>query len=419
MKGNKLITIRKIFSLVLLVLFSIFLTGCWSSHEIENLAVVDIMGIDQDDSGQFELTISIINPAPTQNGIGKIRLTTVVETATGKTLYEAVEKLSSTLSKDIYFGNIGIVVVGERAAQNKMESVLDFLKRDNHIRPYVQLLITREKIIDIIKTDPQLKSSLGTEIHSMVTNRHYKHTEIVKDLSQFLKGFSSDTKDSFTGEIRLAEKSGINITEKTKLSEKDITKKDKEGVEQNSGALSLQGAAVFKQKKYIGWLNDQEARGLLLLRGELTHDIIVVTCPKEGNGSISIMISQLSSQLSPHFIGGQPVMDVNIKVDGDILDIDCPDFNLTVDQINQLNIALEEEIKQEIMTVLDKAQKQWQADVFGFGDTIYHHYPDEWNQISSQWRDGGLSGMKLNISIVANVSRSGLTKSPVKANESR
>ncbi|GMA98167.1 Ger(x)C family spore germination protein [Pelosinus sp. IPA-1] len=419
MKTNKYITIRIFFSVVLLVLLSVSLTGCWSSHEIDNLALIDIMGIDQDDSGQFELTVSIVSPAPKVTGTGKIQLTTVVETATGKTLYEAIGKLSSTFSKEIYFGNLGVVVVGEKAARNKMESVLDFLKRDNHIRPYVQLLITRERIIDIIKTEPLLRSDLGSEIQSMVTNRRYRHTAIVKDLSQFLKDFSSDTKDSFTGEIRLAAKSGINIAEKTKLSEIDVTQKDTKGIEQNAGTLSLQGSAVFKDKQYIGWLNDQETRGLLLLRGELTQDIIVVNCPQEDNGSISIMINKSSCQLSPRFIDGQPVMDVNIKVDGDILDINCPDFKLTVGQINQLNAAFEEEIRQEIMIVLDKTQKQWQTDVFGFGDTIYHHYPNEWNQIANQWRNGGLSGMKVDISIVANVSRSGLIKNPIKANESR
>lgn len=419
MKTNKYIAIRIFFSVVLLVLLSVSLTGCWSSHEIDNLALIDVMGIDQDDSGQFELTVSIISPAPVGTGTGKIKLTTIVETTTGKTLYEAIGKLSSTLSKEIYFGNLGVIVVGEKAARNKMESVLEFLKRDNHIRPNVQLLITREKIIDVIKTEPQLKSDLGSEIQSIITNRRYRHMGIVKDLSQFLMDFSSDTKDPFTGEIRLAAKSGINIAEKTTLSEGDAAQKDTKGIEQNAGALRLQGSAVFKQKKYIGWLNDQEARGLLLLRGELTHDIIVVNCPKEGNGSISIMINKSSSQLSPHFIGGQPVMDVNIKADGDILDIDCPDFKLTVDQINQLNVALEEEIRQEIMTVLNKGQKQWEADVFGFGDAIYHHYPNEWNQIANQWRNGGLSGMKVNITILANISRSGLSKDPVKANESR
>jgi spore germination protein KC len=419
MKTNKYITMRIFFSVVLLVLLSISLTGCWSSHEIDNLAIVDIMGIDQDDSGQFALTVSIINPAAMGTGTGKIQTTTVVETTTGKTLYEAIEKLSSTLSKELYLGNLGVVVVGEKAARGKMESVLDFLKRDNHIRPYIQILITREKIADIIKTDPQLKSGLGSEIQSIVTNRRYTYTVTVKDLSQFLKDFSSDTKDSFTGEIGLPAKSGISIAEKTKLSDRHIAQEETKGIEQIAGALSLQGSAIFKHKQCVGWLNSQETRGLLLLRGELTHDIIVVDCPQERDGSISIMINQSSSQFSPHFIDGQPIMDVKIKVDGHILDINCPDFKLTSDQINQLNGVLEEEIRQEILIVLDKAQKQWQADVFGFGEAIYRHYPNEWYQMAPQWRNGGLSGMKVNISILANISRSGLRKNPVKANESR
>lgn len=419
MKRHNCIPIRTLVLVVLLVLLSLSLTGCWSSHEINNLAIVDIMGIDQDDSGQFELTVSIINFSPMGTGTGKIQSTTIVETAVGKTLYEAMEKLSGTLAKEIYLENLGIVVVGEKAARNQMEPVLDFLKRDNHIRPYVQLLITREKVIDIIETKPQLKSNLGLEFQGIVKNKRYTHMEVIKDLSQFLKDFSSDTKDAFTGEVRFAATNGINTVEKPSLSESYVNQKDTKGTGQGAGALSLQGTAVFKNQKYIGRLNEQETRGLLLIRGELGHDVMVVNCPHEPNGAISVILTRCNSQLCPSFVDGQPLMDVSIKVDGGIQDINCPEFELTVDQINQLNRALEEEIRHEITAALDKAQKQWQADIFGFGNAIYRKYPQEWRKTASQWREGGLSEMTVNISVSANISRSGLSKNPVKANESR
>lgn len=417
MNMNKCVSMKPCFSVIFLVLFSMLVTGCWSSHEINNLAIVNIMGIDQDASGQFQLTVSIMNPVPT--GTGKIPSTAVVETATGKTLYEAIGKLSSTLAKELYLGNLGVVVVGKSVAQNKMESVLDFLKRDNHIRPYIHLLVTREKVIDVMKAEPRLKSELGLEFQSIVANRRYAHTAVVKDLGQFLKDYSSDTKDPFTGELRLAAERGIKIAEKKQLSESQGASKSKKGIERSDEALSLQGSAVFKNKKYIGWLSEEETRGLLLVRGELKKDIMVINCPKEDNRSISILIQQSDSQFSPYFVKGQPVMDINIKVDGDILDIDCPDFKLTTEQVDQLNVALEEEIRQKIMLVLDKAQKQWQADVFGFGSAIYRRYPKEWQQMAAQWRNGGLAGMKVNIFISANISRFGLSKNPVNANESR
>jgi len=248
MKLNKCIPMRTFFSVVLLILFSASLAGCWSSHEINNLALIGIMGIDQDDSGQFELTVSIVNPSPggSLGGAGKMQSTAIVETTTGKTLFEAMGKLSSTLSKEIYLGNLGVVIVGEKAAQNKMESILDFLKRNTHIRPYVQLLVTREKVVDIVKAEPQLKSNLGSEIQGIITNRHYTHLAVIRDLSQFLKEFSSDTRDSFTGEIQLAAKNGINIAEKTKKMEAGIAQKETKGMGHNKETLSLQGQPYLR-----------------------------------------------------------------------------------------------------------------------------------------------------------------------------
>lgn len=41
-------------------LLLISLTGCWSSHEAEENAIIDIMGIDINEKGEYEVTVSIV-----------------------------------------------------------------------------------------------------------------------------------------------------------------------------------------------------------------------------------------------------------------------------------------------------------------------------------------------------------------------
>ncbi len=407
--------IRQLCAIVWLVTV-LSLTGCWSSKEIDDLAVINVMGIDENDTGQVEITAVIVKPTPifpetASGGAGDNQPNKfLIATAAGKSIFEAMGQLSRAVSERIYFGHVDVIVFGERAARERMVPSLDFFRRENDFRPNIRLLVTKGTAGKLIKTQPQLETTLGMEIDDLIQLNRFAATDMVKDISQFLKSLSNTAEDPYTGVISPAEKQRIKVekNEKETNNQQDIPE-----------LLSLKGTAVFNGGRLAGFLNERQTRGLLWIKGQLANEIVVLNCGGKNKGNISLRVINSQSELSPQLSDGTLEMTARIEVDADIGEITCPDFNLTTAQINRLNKQLQDLVQQEASSVLDNAKNEWQTDIFGFGQAINRKYPKEWKEIAPQWRNGLLKEMPLDLKVSANISRHGLIKDPTKAHESR
>lgn len=412
-------------TLLLLIVISLSLTGCWSSHEINELAIINVMGVDRNNAGDFEVSILTLRPDTLYarggtaggGGGGIANSPFLVTTTTGKSLYDAMQKFSSVLAKRMYWAHMQVVVFGEDVAREGIEPVMDMLKRHDEFRPNVRVLFTKGNAKDILMLQPKLENTLGSEIYKIIEYGRFNSTPIVSDVAEFMNDLSSDTKDVSTGEISIASNEGIKVESLTQEQKQMMKQRKKD--QQDPPGLSIRGLAVFKEGRLIGWLNHEEARGVSWLRGREQDGVVVLACPGKNKGTISIEITESESQLTPRIVEGIPDMKVHISVNGTVREITCPDVHLESDQIERINRQLEQSIKQEITPVLNKVQKNWQSDIFGFGEAIYHTYPKNWEVLAPHWRDRWLREMNVNVEIIANVSRSGLIYDPAEANKSR
>ncbi|MCL6574488.1 MAG: Ger(x)C family spore germination protein [Bacillus sp. (in: Bacteria)] len=388
----------------------VLLTGCWSSHEASDLAILNVMSIDKNEAGQYELTALIANYQSSSSTMGSSQNQQYlpwIETGKGKSLLEALSKLASSTSKKMYLGHVQVVVFGERAAREGMEESIDWLRREGGFRPNMQLLVTKGKASDIIKTRTQLDTPLGTEIQNLIKMKRLSATNTVHNLNNFSESLMARMDDAITGEISFAREKGIQVVD-------EVTGIEKAGKEEKqkpkSDALAIQGTAVFKKANLKGWLNKQETRGVLWVTGNLKNDVIVFNCPRNDSGTISIKVVKTDSILAPHLVSGKTEIDVNIQVEGEIGEITCQGVKNNSKQIDELNSQLQEVVMQDVSLTFAKAKQDWQTDIFGFGKSIYRKYPEEWKGISPKWRDGGLRDLVVHVKVSANISRFGQSK---------
>jgi spore germination protein KC len=393
----------------LFVILSVLLTGCWSSFEVNDLAIVSLMGIDVSESKEYEVTVLIIRPqaafSQSARGGGGGQSPSLVISAKGKSLFEALHNMSKVLSKRMYLGHLQAVIFGEDAARQDVGAALDMIKRQTLIRPNVDLLATKEKAVDIIKTEPILEGTLGAEINQMIKYSNLSASTMVLDVSQFAYALSSDTMDPFTGEISSKPVKGMKVYG--------------DG-QKESAAVSLQGAGVFKNGRLIGWMNQDETRGVLWALGRMRTGVNIIKCPGEDQGTISLELTRSSSDLVPKMVDGQLQMLIDINLESNnISEITCSELHLTPEKIEHLNALLENQVKGDISKALKKAQKKWEVDVFKFGRAIYHKYPNEWSKMEPQWRNGGLKNLEVRIKVKAYVRRPELRNDPLEPNEAR
>ena len=86
------------------------------------------------------------------------------------------------------------------------------------------------------------------------------------------------------------------------------------------------------------------------------------------------------------------------------------------DNLFFLEKTLGEEIKKEIMMALEKTQKEYSSDIFGFGSYVHKYHTQYWKNAEEDWNDI-FSKLPADIQVDAQILRTGIIKSPLKKDE--
>lgn len=404
----------KIFVINSLLLIS--LTGCWSSHELEENAVIDIMGIDKNENGEYEITASIVRTyqifsLTSKNNPDEKGENSLIISTTGKSIVQAISRLASTIPKRLYFGHMNVLVLGDSfASEENLDTSLDFFRRENDFRPNMQLYVTKGKAKEIVSTKPELKPTLGLEIRGKFMSNRYATSSMVKDLSKFSEALSSNSTEPYTGVLSsVIKKEDIAQEGKGGLNEK--VSREVVPHENRSAVLSLNETAVFKKGKLVGYLDKEETNGLLWLKGELVKDIIVAPCGNDSrNGNISVIIRNVNTSILPEKTDSKIALHVDVNADGEISEMTCSKGTISSSDLEKLNRQVELIVAKEINNFFKKVKYEWNTDIVGFGDRIYRKYPDDWRVLASTWNEDGFKNTDININIDFSMTRFGLQK---------
>ena len=353
--------------MTLLIVIAPLLTGCWSRHEINDVAIVLGVAIDKADNGKLRLALQIAVPKASGGaggsgqGSGSTKSTMMVS-AEGESIMEAYRIIQEKIPREIFFAHCRVIIVGEELARDGVSSVLDFFSRhrQSHLRYY--LLFTKGEAVDILHSSPQFESALAEEIRE----KEKTGTGVRVRVREFWERLLSD------GEEPVAAQVSDLLIEKGSQNEKKESGTSKR-------IPSTIGAAVFRGDRLVGWLNDEETRGILWIRSEFESGVIAVSIPKEkGGGRIAAQIWKVSTKIKPIFQNGK--LKIKIETYGGIeiyensskLDLGNP----TV--LSTLQSMFEKEVETRIHLTLDKAQKKLKSDIFGFGQEVNRSYPKMW-----------------------------------------
>ncbi|MFP5106127.1 Ger(x)C family spore germination protein [Neobacillus sp. C211] len=412
--------INKFRCLIIIVINSLLLislTGCWSSHGAEENAVIDIMGIDINEKGEYEITASIVKTyqvfslTSKNNSDGKGENSYIIST-TGKSIVQAISRLARTIPKRLYFGHMNVLILGNTFASEKnLEQSLDYFKRENDFRPNLQLYVTKGKAKDIITTKPELKPTLGLEIRGMFATNRYDTSSMVKDISKFSEGLSSVSMEPYTGVLSTSI-ANDKLAQTGKV--EPIGKESRKSLipqESREASLSLNETAVFKSGKLVGYLNNEETNGLLWLKGDLVKDVIIAPCGDgSSEGNTSLIIRKVNTSISPEKNDSKIAFHVDIHADGEISEITCSTPSISSNYLANLNRQVEGIVRKEIDDLFRKIKYDWNTDIIGFGDQFKRKYPEDWRGMASSWKKDGFKDTDIDINIDFSITRFGLQK---------
>ncbi|MDP4146217.1 MAG: Ger(x)C family spore germination protein [Bacillota bacterium] len=379
--------------IIICILMVSNLTACRSAHELNKLAIVMGVGIDKGKGKEtVEMTVQLANVSgikgSSQGGSGAVGSASYLNLKElGKSVSEATRAFSRKLNRKLFFSHNQVIIFGKDAAESGIEKYIDFFLRYRETRLLVWILVSDGNASDIFTIKPELEATPGMNIGELIKAEQEVSQVAAVDLKDFSSKLMSKTTAPVAPMIEVAN-------------------------DNNQRIAYLSKTAVFKKDKMIGTLDKKETRGLLWGTNKVKNGVIVID--KKGD-KINIQTTHASGKITAQMKGDKPSIKIEIKQEGDLQEQSSSEDLANPKALADVQKAEEEIIKSEVMAAVAKA-KLLNADIFGFGDTIYQHYPKQWPKLEKNW-EKVFKNIPVEVSVNSKIRGMGRITKPIMSKE--
>ncbi len=380
---------KRLLILLLLISLSFSMSGCWNMRELNDLGVAVAAGIDITEDDLLELTVQIIVPRRLSKE-GYEGNAVMTYTTTGRTVFEAIRKLTSIASRKIYIGHMQLLVIGESFARKGIMDAIDFFERDHEFRRQAYIIVTNGVTAkEVVEAGSTIELIPAMHLTNAIDNAQYSGTTRRVTLIELFKEINKVGHHLVIPTIHLR-------FEKSPELAKD---------------LRVTGSAVFKNERMVSYMDEFETRGYLWVTNELEGGILVLPAPNTKEELISLEILKSQSKMSIERINDGFLLRVEVAVDCNIGEQQIPTNFTTVEMIDYLINESHRQIETEILSSFRKAQRELNTDIYGFGDLMKKNYPRQWVEVAEDW-DSVFGNLPVSIEIEAKIRKSGQLLQP-------
>ncbi|WP_139999584.1 Ger(x)C family spore germination protein [Paenibacillus paridis] len=386
-------------TLVALVLLfaALYLSACWSRHELNELSIVVGLGIDKK-GDRYNVTAQIVNPSQvsSKQGTSSNFSPVISYEASGITIPEALSRMTAKVARQLYFSHLRILIVGEEVARSGISKPLDFIARNRQMRTDFYLVVAKGtsagKILNMYSPmDPIPANNLFTKLET--SDKLWAATgkitldKLIQDLSRQGKGPALTALEIVGNPTKGDSISSAHIIDPVVI-------------------LKYAGMVAFKYDKMAGWLNENDTKVLNYIQNSIVQSTGTLSCPNS-EGTVSLQVVHSHAKIHVNTKGEQPEFELTLKTEQDVTDISCELDISKPETLVLLNHLANKKLESMLENTLHKFQTQVKTDIFGFGDELHRSDPKKWHSIKD-W-DQTFEKVKINVHSICTIKRIGTT----------
>lgn len=409
-----------------MMFFCTTLTGCYDALEIDDEVYTLAIGIDKGTNNKIRLTIQYPvyksesggeskgggQTGDKGKGGGQNTVSgTNVETIETSSIIGGLDIFGMSISRRVSLMHTKLLIFSEEFAKEGVSRYLSPISRFRETRGEMNILVVQGKAEDYMKENKtnigeslakaielMMEQSGNTSFFPRVTfNKFYRNT-----ISTFEQGYAAYAGVNDFSKLSSESKTDVPPLETDKgfspgnLPREGITKRE------------YAGTAVFNGGKMVGTLNSSETRYFMMITGDFKRGILELRDKKSPDDVILLDIRPSRSPvLKGHFEHGTPVIDIKIRLEGDIGSIQSRINYENIKELEELNRQAADYIRENTVKVIDKVQKEYKSDIFSFGKKFAGYFStiQEWEKYDwlSHFKDA-----KVNVTVSFNIRRTGL-----------
>lgn len=357
----------------------LFLNGCTSLPEIQNMAYATAIGVDYKD-GKWNAYAQILNftniSHNEQSNLGK-SVPVWVGKGEGDTLALALTDISRTSQLRLFWGHVKVIVMTENVLKKGVVDVYNAINRYREVRYNIYIYGTKKKLTEILTqksilnlppletvlfTDNQMSSS-ASNLLPITGNR------VIANLNE----------PGAPGIIPSIDIDANNWTE-------DTTSKS---------MFYLSGGYFFSDSKMIGWMSEDDLSGLRWSEARLKRIPLKVSV--DGKPVAVILFSSPKMTVQTTEGNGETRFSLKVDAKGYVMEL------LEDVSMEKLRVQAAEMIETEIRDTFNKAIKL-KLDPFHLSESLYRSSPKEFHRLVAAQPfildENSLEKVKIHISIM-------------------
>ncbi|TCO74966.1 Ger(x)C family spore germination protein [Marinisporobacter balticus] len=382
MKKNKIILF-----MICINLFS--LSGCWNYREMNETRLVTGLAIDYDEKkDEYITTIEIIN-------LKEGKMKGELYESRGKLPFDGIRNVIMKTGRKLYFAHAKVIIISEEIAKRKIISVLDYIYRDAEFREDMGIVVSKEKTArEILEkyTAKDISPIIGYHLEDQIKSEKIVAKYHSAQIWKFIKDLYAEGVSPTLPAVK-------NISDQKKT------------------YPVLEGLAVFKRDKLVGYISNMESQSFLWIIDHIQGGLIEVDAKiSEKLTPITLEIIQSKTKIKPIDNENELMMKIDIETD-----VIIGNIGGTEDFIGKKGRAIlkkdaEKQIKKQVEDTIKKVQKDYDSDIFKFSSSIKKEMPDLWKKIKPKW-DDIFKSLKTEVNVVVNIRGSGLKSKPIKVGQ--
>lgn len=376
---------QKLKLIVILAICLAVLSGCWDKIEIEDRLFVLAMGIDKTKKEEMtcpedRYTMSFVSPI-----VSKVKEGDGATFKTYKTVdnspISALTKLMERFAKKQYFGHSRGIIFGEELLKDEelLKEVLDGGARYHEIHESMYAFAVQGRAEEVFDVEPLFDRLIGTYISGLADNSDYVSMIFKLTLGELI--------------TKIKNQKGNVVIPRMAASKHE---------------LKVDGAAVIKNYKLIGYLSDDEV---------VAYNW--VTDNAEG-GIISVEFRDVSTTFMHYRFGrrikldkieeGKIYLNYEMEIEGSVEEYKLGSNLMDVEILKEMEKEIEKKMVGWSEQLIKKFQEEYKVDLIGAGNYLSKYHPKIYKTIEKDYDRYFQDNIVINVTAEAHIRRVGLIR---------
>ncbi len=316
-------------------------------QDIRNRLVIQGIGVDVEDDGNFSVTIQAIdtNAQSATSSDGASQPPLKVYNVKGDTIYTTLKSVTETEGKLPLYSQNRIIILGKSITEENMAQVIDFFVRDVENSSNVYIAAAENTAGEILQAKNGEEYISAGSIEQGISSTEYDARIFRMQLYSLINRYNSATRDFAMPILRVEEKD------------------DEKSVE-------ISGTALFNNTKYREKISKDETVFLNVLFNSVENTAL--SYDYDENKKISLNVIKSRTTRCVRIIEGKPVFNIKIDMQADIAEIsNGVSSKMAKEEIEKIELLGEKFVERETKKVIYTLYENYNSDVVGLGRLLY------------------------------------------------